>query len=412
MYYAEYNNSNEEEEISKKIKKEYYAEYAEYTNSNEDEDEDEDEDKDKDENHAENEEDNKQIVNIDDDINPVYDNYYKPQSGFCDMSFGGLIKDNKTSTIIIPVNADLNYDSDCKMGYNTTLLIPVTVPEITKNSPLIIIPVVTQQNVDKNNNNIISTATRQPILEAKIENDKIIVTQIDKNNMYDYNNKQIVTSVTNVNETPHKIEATTITSLPIKTDDNKKVVTESNVINTDISGNKTKINTNILISQKCLNGTLECDIEQQVNNVKSDVSDNYTVYSESLRTVVDLSSGEITVYNKNDSQNILSVPTSFINNNLDISNNITLVNDNSSLKVVIPSDSPTIVKVDATGQVINTTSQPIKVITKDPYIVQTVNERFTVNNIEGCRVTPIFEHFVNGKKDILPNINTPILTTY
>ena len=60
------------------------------------------------------------------------------------MSFGGLIKDNKTSTIIIPVNADLNYDSDCKMGYNTTLLIPVTVPEITKNSPLIIIPVVTK----------------------------------------------------------------------------------------------------------------------------------------------------------------------------------------------------------------------------------------------------------------------------
>lgn len=393
MYYAEYNNSNVEEESSKKIKKEYYAEYS---NSNEDD----------------NEKDENKIVNIDDDINPVYDNYYKPQSGFCDMSFGGLIKDNKTSTIIIPVNADLNYDSDCKMGYNTTLLIPITVPEITKNSPLIIIPVVTQQNVDKNNNNIISTATRQPILEAKIENDKIIVTQIDKNNMYDYNNKQIVTSVTNVNETPYKTEATTITSLPIKTDDNKKVVTESNVINTDISGNKTKINTNILISQKCLNGTLECDIEQQVNNVKSDVSDNYTVYSESLRTVVDLSSGEITIYNKNDSQNISSVPTSFINNNLDISNNITLVNDNSSLKVVIPSDSPTIVKVDATGQVINTTSQPIKVITKDPYIVQTVNERFTVDNIEGCRVTPIFEHFVNGTKDILPNINTPILTTY
>jgi hypothetical protein len=383
MYYAEYNNSNEEDEISKKIKKEY--------------------------------EDNSKYIVNNNNIQPVYDNYFKPQSGFCNMSFGGLINGNKTSTIVIPVNADLNYDNDCKMGYTATLLIPITIPTITENSPVVIIPVVTQQNVDKNTNNIVSTAMRQPLLEAKVENDKIIVTQLDDIKISD--NKQIVTAVTNINETPNKIETTTITSLPIKPDENKKVVTESNVINTDISGSLTKTNTNILISQKCLNGTLECDVQQQINNVKSDVLKNYTVYSESSRTIVDLSSGEISSYKKHDAQNMSTVPTNFINNNdisnnLDTSDNIMLVNDNSSLKVVIPSDVPTIVKVDTTGQVINTTTQPIKIITKEPYIVQTLIERFSVDNIEGYSITPIFENFVNGTKDILPNIKTAVFTTY
>jgi hypothetical protein len=385
MYYAEYNNSIEEDEISKKLKKEY-------------------------------EDNNKYIVNDNENIQPVYDNYFKPQSGFCNMSFGGLIKENKTSTIVIPVNADLNYDDDCKMGYNTTLLIPITVPEITTNSSVIIIPVVTQQKVDNTNNNIISTTVQQPILEAKLVNDKISVKPID-NIANISENAKIVTIVTNVNETPTKIEATTITSLPITSDENKRVVTESNIVNIDISGSNTKTNTNILISQTCLNGTLQCDVKQQVSDIKSDVSDNYITYSESSRTIIDLSSGEISLYKKNDAQHILTVPTQFINNNdisnnSDISKNIMLVNDDNTLKVDIPSNVPTIVKVDISGQVVNTTSQPIKITTKDPYTVETFIQRFTLDNIEGFTVTPVFENYSNGTKETLPNINIPVFTTY
>jgi hypothetical protein len=387
MYYAEYNNSNEEDDFSKKLKKEY-------------------------------EDNNKYIVNDNENIQPVYDNYFKPQSGFCNMSFGGLIKENKTSTIVIPVNADLNYDEDCKMGYNTTLLIPITVPEITTNSSVIIIPVVTQQKVDNTNNNIISTTAQQPILEAKLVNDKISVKPIDDITNISENSK-IVTIVTNVNETPTKIEATTITSLPITSDENKRVVTESNIVNTDISGSNTKTNTNILISQTCLNGTLQCDVKQQVNDVKSDVSNNYITYSESSRTIIDLSSGEISLYKKNDAEHILTVPTQFINNNdndisnnSDISKNIMLVNDDQTLKVDIPTNIPTIVKVDISGQVVNTTSQPIKITTRDPYIVETFIQRFTLDNIEGFSVTPIFENYRNGTKETLPNINIPVFTTY
>jgi hypothetical protein len=240
MYYAEYNNSIEEDEISLKLKKEY-------------------------------EENNKYVVSDDINIQPNYNDYYKPQSGFCNMSFGGLINQTKTSTIVIPVNADLEYDNDCKMGYNTTLLIPLTVPIITENSSVIIIPVVTQQKIDNENKNIINTTTQQPILEAKIENNKITVKPIDNiSNISE--NTQIVTAVTNINENPNKLEATTITSLPIKPEENKKIVTESNVISTDISGSNIKTNTNILISQLCLNGTLQCDVTQEINNVKSDMS--------------------------------------------------------------------------------------------------------------------------------------------
>ena len=50
---------------------------------------------------------------------------------------------NTTNTIVIPINADLNYDVDCQMGYNTTLLVPITIPSITENSPVVIIPIVT-----------------------------------------------------------------------------------------------------------------------------------------------------------------------------------------------------------------------------------------------------------------------------
>jgi hypothetical protein len=390
MYYAEYNNSNEEDAISKRLKKEF-------------------------------EDNNKYIVKDNDNVQPVYDNYFKPQSGFCNMSFGGLIKENKTSTIVIAVNADLNYDNDCKMGYNTTLLIPITVPAITENSPVVIIPVVTQQNVDNNNNNIVSTAVQQPILEAKLVNDKISVKPIDNIANISENTK-IVTTVTNVNETPDKIETTTITSLPINPDENKRVVTESNIVNTDISGSNTKTNTNILISQTCLNGTFQCDVKQEINNVKSDVSNNYTTYSESSRTIIDLSSGEISLYKKNDAQNILTIPTQFINNNdisnndisnnSDISKNIMLVNDNNSVKIDIPTNVPTIVKVDISGEVINTTSQPIKISTQDPYNVQTFIQRFTLDNLEGFTVTPVFENYINGTIETFPNVNIPVFTTY
>jgi hypothetical protein len=384
MYYAEYNNSIEEDETSKRLKKEY-------------------------------ENNNNYIVsdnNNNNYIQPVYDNYFKPQSGFCNMSFGGLIKENKTSTIVIPVNADLNYDNDCKMGYNATLLIPITVPEVTEKSPIVIIPVVTQQNIDVNNN-VVSTAIQQPILEAKVENDKIIVKQID-NIANISENANIVTAVTNINETPAKIETTTITSLPIKPEENKKVVTESNVINTDISESLTKTNTNIIITQTCLNGTLQCDVKQQINNIKSDTSDNYNTYSESSRTIVDLSSGKVDLYKMNEMQNISTVPTTFINNDIsndsDISKNIILVNDNNSLKVVIPSDTPVIVKVDISGQVINTTSQPVKIITKEPYIVQTSIERFSLGNIEGIDFIATVTDYVKKQIENLPSIKNRVLS--
>jgi len=399
MYYAEYNNS-EEDEISKNLKKEY--ENNNYTVS--------------DNNYNYNYSNNNNNNN-NNNIQPVYDNYFKPQTGYCNMSFGGLIKGNKTSTIIIPVNADLKYDNDCKMGYNATLLIPLTVPEITDKSPVVIIPVVTKQNVDTNNNNIVSTAIHQPILEAKVENDKITVKPIDDIANISENTK-IVTAVTNINETPSKVETTTITSLPVQPEENKKVITESNVINTDVNGSLTKTNTNIIISQTCLDGTLECDVKQQINNIKSDTSNSYNTYSESSRTVVDLSSGQVDLYKMKEKQNISTVPTTFINNdnNSDISKNIMLVNENNSLKVVIPTESPAIVKVDTNGQVINTTSEPVKIITKEPFVVQTIIERFTSDNGEGYNVFTelkrITDGLVNDLTERLPPIQNFVNNTY
>ena len=422
MYYAEYNNSNEEDEISKKLKKEfetnnYNYNYAEYNNSNEVDTS----------NKLKQNHDNvptyaptytptntvantatKTAIN---NIEPVYDNYYKPQSGFCNMSFGGLIQNNSTSTIVIPINADLNYDIDCKMGYSTTLLIPITVPTIKENSPVIIIPVVTQQNLDKNNNNITNTAVQQPILEAKLENSQIHVKPIDDITKIN-KNSQIISSVTNLNETPDKIEATTITSLPIKPEDNKRVITESNIINTDISGSNTKTNTNILISQACINGSIQCDVNQQIHNIKSDISHNYNTYSESSRTIIDLSSGEISLFKKNIQKNMSTTPTIFINkeidisNNLDISKNITIVNDDKSLKMSIPKNTATTIKVDISGQVMSTTSEAIKITNKNPRVVSTVIERFTLNNIDGYSVTPRFENNGNGNENGNENFPT------
>jgi len=416
MYYAEYNNSNEEDEKSKNLKKVYEynhnylvgQDYAEYNKSNEEDEMSKKLKKDYENN-------NNNIINEDNHIQPVYDDYYKPQTGFCDMSFGGLIKNKKTNTIVIPVNADLEYDNDCKMGYNTTLLIPVTVPEITKDSSVVVIPVITQQKVDNNNKNIVSTSTQQPILEAKLENDKITVKQIDSITNISPN-AQIVTSVTNVNENQDKIEATTITSLPIKLDENKKVVTESNFINTDISGSNTKTDTNITISQTCLNGVLQCDVKQKINSIKSDLSDlskNYVAYLQSTRTIVDLSSGEIGLYGKNEVNNITTIPTQFFKNDTktDISKNTMLVNDDNTLKVEIPSNATTVVKVNKRREVMNTTTQPIKINTKDPCTVETCIERFTVDNIEGYSVTSVLENYTNGTTDRIPNINIPVFTT-
>ena len=401
MYYAEF-NCNEELESNN-----IFDNYARYNNSNEDNNQS---------NNIFNYEANaKNIVNNNNNnVQPVYDNYYKPQSGYCNMSFGGLIKDCSSSTIVIPVNADLNYDNDCKMGYNTTLLIPITVPTITEKSPVIIIPVLTQQNVDKSNNNIINTATQQPILEARLENSKIQVKAID--NIANINkNAQIITSVTNLNEIGNKIEATTITSLPISPDENKKVMTESNVVNTDISGSNTKTNTNILISQMCLNGSLQCDVKQQINNIKSDMSNNYDTYSESSRTIIDLSSGEISLFKKNVEENISTTATTFINkdinisNNADTSNNILLSNNDNSLKLSIPTDTPTIVNVDKNKQVINTISDAIKISSRDPSSLILIIDRYRENDIDGYSVTPYYE---DVKKEHLPTIRNSVITTY
>jgi hypothetical protein len=475
MYYAEYNNSNDDE-ISKKLNNEFEINYEDkYSKYN----------------------------NLNDNIQPYYDNYYKPQSGFCDMSFGGLIQNNKTSTIVIPVNADLNYDNDCKMGYSTTLLVPITVPTITEKSPVIIIPIVTQQNINKNNNNIISTATQQPILEASLKDSKIHVKIIDNIKNININSK-IVSSVTNLNETLEKIVATTITSLPVKPNDNKKVITESNIINTDISGSNTKTNTNISISQTCLKGSLQCDINQQIKNIKSDVSHNYNTYSESSRTIIDLSSGEISLFKKNITENITTIPTIFINkvqdisknkltdiskniltdisknkltdiskniltdisknkltdisknkltdisknmlidisknkltdisknmlidiskNKLtdisknmliDISKNIIIVNKDNSIKMTIPTSAPAIIKLDNTGQVMSTTSDAIKITTKNSSNISTIIERFISNNVEGYSVTPFNNSNDNDNDDddddnkTLPTINNPVIT--
>jgi len=373
--YAEYNNSIEEDEISLNLKKLY-------NNNNNN---------------------NNNIINNHQNIQPNYNNYYNQQSGFCNMSFGSLINKSNTSTIIIPVNADLEYDSDCKMGYNTTLLIPVTVPVITKESSVVIIPNVTQQKIDNNNNNIVNSITQQKILEAKIEDDKIIVNPI--NDISQISEKsQVITTVTNINESENKVEATTITSLPIKIDENKKVVTESNIVNIDTSGSNVKTNSNIVISQLCLNGTIQCDVQQQINNIKSDTSNNYNIYSQSSRTIVDLSSGNVSLYGKNETQNISTIPTQFIDisNNTDISKNIMLVNDDNSLKVNIPINSPTIVKTDVNGEHINTTTNPIIINTKEPNSVTTILERFE----NGYTIIPV----VNNDK--LPPINIPVHTRY
>jgi hypothetical protein len=370
--YAEYNNSIEEDEISLNLKKIY-------NNNNN----------------------NNNIINNHQNIQPNYNNYYNQQSGFCNMSFGSLINKSNTSTIIIPVNADLEYDSDCKMGYNTTLLIPVTVPAITQESSVVIIPNVTQQKID--NNNIVNSITQQKILEAKIEDNKIVVNPI--NDISQISEKsQVITTVTNINESENKIEATTITSLPIKIDENKKVVTESNIVNIDTSGSNVKTNSNIVISQLCLNGTIQCDVQQQINNIKSDTANNYNIYSQSSRTIVDLSSGNISLYGKNDTQNITTIPTQFIDisKNTDISKNIMLVNDDNSLKVNIPINSPTIVKTNDSGEHINTTTNPIIINTKEPNTVTTILERFE----NGYTITPV----VN--KDRLPPINIPVHTRY
>ena len=382
--YAEYNSNIEEDEISLKIKQLY--------------------------NNVNNDNNINKINNINNinkinnnDIQPHYTNYYNQQSAFCNMSFGSLINKSKTSTIIIPVNADLEYDSDCKMGYNTTLLVPVTVPVITKDSSVVIIPNVTQQKIDNNNNNIVNTINQQPILEAKIENDKIVVNPIS--NISQISDKsQVITTVTNINESENKIEATTITSLPIKIDENKKVITESNIVNIDTSGSNVKTNNNIVISQSCLNGTLQCDVQQQIDNVKSDTKNNYDIYSQSSRTVVDISSGSVSLYGKNEIKNISSIPTQFIDisKNTDISKNIMLVNEDNSLKVNIPFNSPTIVKVNNNGEHINTTTTPIIINTKEPNSVSTIIERFNVNNVEGYSVIPVVNY------NELPPINIPV----
>ena len=382
--YAEYNSSIEEDEISLKLKNMY--------NNN-----------------------NNNIINNNNNIQPNYNNYYNQQTGFCNMSFGSLINKSKTSTIIIPVNADLEYDNDCKMGYNTTLLVPVTVPAITKDSSVVIIPNVTQQKID--NNNIVNTINHQQILEAKMHNNKIVVNPISDISKIS-ETSQVITTVTNINETDKKIEATTITSLPIKIDENKKIVTESNIINIDTSGSNVKTNNNIVISQSCINGTIECDVQQKIDNIKSDITNNYNIYSQSSRTIVDLSSGNVSLYGKNEINNISTIQTQFIDistntnisNNIDISNNIMLINDDNSLKVNIPYNSPTIIKVNNNGEHINTTSNPVIINTKEPNSVSTVLERFNVNNVEGYSVTPIIND--NNNKAELPPINMAVYTRF
>lgn len=381
MIYADYDNSEKLDEITIKLQNEYLNKIKNIKNN--------------------------------DNVNPIYNNYYNPQAGFCNMSFGGLIKESKTSTIVIPINAELEYDSDCKMGYNTTLLVPITVPEITTNDSIVIVPVVTQQKIDNENKNIVTISTQQPLLEAKVENDNISVKPL--NNISDIsNNIKVITSVTNLDESPNKLNATTIVSLPIQPNENKKVVTDSSVINTDTSGSNIKTDTNINISQICLNGTIQCDVQQKINSVKSETKDNYVIYSQSTRTLLDLSSGQISVYGKNESSNINTIATNFIDNKTnDISENkINLVNNDNSLKYEIPIDVPTIVKVDEKNQVVNTTTEPIKINTKEPFIITTMINRFNINNIEGFSVSPVFENFITGNKETLPSVNIPVFINH
>jgi hypothetical protein len=84
--------------------------------------------------------------------------------------------------------------------------------------------------------------------------------------------------------------------------------------------------------------------------------------------------------------------------------------------VVIPTESPAIVKVDTNGQVINTTSEPVKIITKEPFVVQTIIERFTSDNGEGYNVFTelkrITDGLVNDLTERLPPIQNFVNNTY
>ena len=79
-----------------------------------------------------------------------------------------------------------------------------------------------------------------------------------------------------------------------------------------------------------------------------------------------------------------------------------LVNEDNSLKVNIPFNSPTIVKVNNDGEHINTTTTPIIINTKEPNSVSTIIERFNVNNVEGYSVIPVVNY------NELPPINIPV----
>ena len=79
-----------------------------------------------------------------------------------------------------------------------------------------------------------------------------------------------------------------------------------------------------------------------------------------------------------------------------------LVNDDNSLKVNIPINSPTIVKTNDSGEHINTTTNPIIINTKEPNTVSTILERFE----NGYTIIPV----VNNDK--LPPINIPVHTKY
>jgi hypothetical protein len=57
----------------------------------------------------------------------------------------------------------------------------------------------------------------------------------------------------------------------------------------------------------------------------------------------------------------------------------------------------------------STTADAIKITTKDPYIISTINERFSVNNMDGYAVTPYNE---NNKNESFPTMRNPVIKKY
>ena len=74
--------------------------------------------------------------------------------------------------------------------------------------------------------------------------------------------------------------------------------------------------------------------------------------------------------------------------------------------MTIPTNTPTNVQVDKSGEVMSTTSDAIKITTKNPYNVSTINDRFSENNTEGYTVTPQTQN----ENESFPTIRKSVIT--